>query len=89
MGVHILGMELPKNCAQCKLLDWNIYTAKCRITGREFSLSSDFWRGIRASDCPMIADPKREPRENTIPSSYRDFIIERMKQRKDAREEDE
>lgn len=55
-GIYIPGMEMPTNCKQCAMLDWDLCYIKCKITGRHFKMT-ECWRAIRVPDCPLIPVP--------------------------------
>ena len=56
MGVYIKGVEMPKDCERCPLLDWDLAYIKCKATDRHFKMSEP-WRSERVSDCPLIEVP--------------------------------
>ena len=58
MGVYIKGMEMPKSCFDCPMLDWDLDYIKCKVTGRHFKVKEEPFRARRVDDCPLISVPE-------------------------------
>ena len=57
MGVLIKGMEMPKTCDDCPLLDWDLSYIKCGVVNRKFKVNEEHFKDSRAYDCPLIEIP--------------------------------
>ena len=62
MGIYIKGMEMPKNCNECKFGRWsNLHqTVACKVNDSEpcFKDNSREYRGKRAEFCPLVEIPE-------------------------------
>ena len=57
MGVYIKGVEMPKTCNDCPLLDWDLSYIKCGVVNRKFEVDEEHFRESRVYDCPLIEIP--------------------------------
>ena len=57
MGVYIKGMEMPKSCSDCPMLDWDLDYIKCKVTGRHFKVKEEPFGARRVDDCPLVPVP--------------------------------
>ena len=57
MSVLINGMEMPKTCDDCPLLDWDLSYIKCGVVNRKFTVSEEHFKESRAYDCPLVEVP--------------------------------
>ena len=57
MSILIKGMEMPKSCSDCPMLDWDLDYIKCKVTGRHFKVKEEPFGARRVNDCPLIELP--------------------------------
>ena len=57
MSVLVKGMEMPKTCNDCPLLDWDLSYIKCGVVNRKFKVDEEHFRESRVYDCPLIEIP--------------------------------
>ena len=57
MSILIKGMEMPKSCSDCPMLDWDLDYIKCKVTGRHFKVKEEPFGARRMNDCPLIELP--------------------------------
>ena len=57
MSVLVKGMEMPKTCNDCPLLDWDLSYIKCGVVNRKFEVYEEHFRESRVYDCPLIEIP--------------------------------
>ena len=57
MSVLVKGMEMPKTCNDCPLLDWDLSYIKCGVVNRKFEVDEEHFRESRVYDCPLIEIP--------------------------------
>lgn len=55
MGVYIRGMEMPKSCRECKLVEGNYY---CPFTGVSWMQRGEKYYNKKHPDCPLIEVPE-------------------------------
>ena len=56
MGVYIKGMEMPKSCIECKLLNWRPRKKhyRCPLTNEKIDDDTELSWGYMSKDCPLI-----------------------------------
>ena len=57
MSVLVKGMEMPKSCSACPMLDWDLDYIKCKVTGRHFKVKEEPFGARRVDDCPLVPVP--------------------------------
>lgn len=57
MSILIKGMDMPKTCDDCPLLDWDLSYIKCGVVNRKFNVYEEHFKESRAYDCPLIEIP--------------------------------
>ena len=73
MSVLVKGMEMPKTCNDCPLLDWDLSYIKCGVVNRKFKVDEEHFRESRVYDCPLIEIP---PHGRLIDADALDKTIE-------------
>lgn len=80
MGVYIKGMEMPKNCNECKFGTWSILhqTAACKRHDFDpcFKDSSREYMEKRADFCPLVEVPEPHGRLIDVDNLMNNILYE-------------